>query len=423
MSALGNVGTGNLTTVMVKEEPSLEGTIVTGIPYWLRRNRAFFQRLPNFVESDFANAVEDGLSKEVFHTAAGILACELDCTNIGALLKGFMGETTTTGPTDTTVYKHVFQPGLTTLKSYKIFQDVGGLSTPLNENFVGMALDRIAIIANLLETVKVETVWLGITDEDGSFPAITGATQANPCEITAAAHGLTTGDTIKIASVGGMTDLNGNEYTVTRTAANTFTLDSTNSTGYGAYTSGGTFKFPQGDSVYAAENQTVSFKDEAGNAAVKFYLGTAGATTISAMTPWTDPYYGRVDFARNRKVDNFRSDGTGKSAGISDGKIMTNINLITTLTTNHEYATFRAGTEKSFGMRLDTGTLVTGAAATNFVLDIIFPRVELTNYDANVDGKGTILPAVNIKPQKDATAGYSVSMELFNATSSYPDST
>lgn len=69
---------------------------------------------------------------------------------------------------------------------------------------------------------------------------ITGASQANPCQITIAAHPYSTGDEVYIDSVGGMTQLNGQAYIITKTGANTFTLDGINSTAYGAYTAGGT---------------------------------------------------------------------------------------------------------------------------------------------------------------------------------------
>lgn len=69
---------------------------------------------------------------------------------------------------------------------------------------------------------------------------ITGATQANPVEITATAHGYTTGDTVSINAIVGMTELNGKLYQLTSTGANTFTLDGIDGTGYTAYTSGGT---------------------------------------------------------------------------------------------------------------------------------------------------------------------------------------
>lgn len=65
---------------------------------------------------------------------------------------------------------------------------------------------------------------------------ITGATNASPIAITSTAHGLQTGNVVKITGVGGNTAANGT-FVVTRTGANTFTLDG--STGNGAYTSGG----------------------------------------------------------------------------------------------------------------------------------------------------------------------------------------
>ncbi len=68
---------------------------------------------------------------------------------------------------------------------------------------------------------------------------ITGATQANPCVITATSHGFVTGDKVIIQDVGGMTQLNGRWFTVTFLSSSTFSLDGVDSTAYDAYTSGG----------------------------------------------------------------------------------------------------------------------------------------------------------------------------------------
>lgn len=73
-----------------------------------------------------------------------------------------------------------------------------------------------------------------------SGSSITGATQATPCVITAVAHGFTNGDTVKITGVTGMTELNGQIYTVTNKTVDTFELEDDNgvdiaSGGYGAY--------------------------------------------------------------------------------------------------------------------------------------------------------------------------------------------
>lgn len=74
---------------------------------------------------------------------------------------------------------------------------------------------------------------------------ISGATQANPCVITDNAHGYSTGDWVFISGIVGMTQLNGRYFIVGTTTTNTYqlkTLNNTNldSTGYTAYSSGGT---------------------------------------------------------------------------------------------------------------------------------------------------------------------------------------
>lgn len=67
--------------------------------------------------------------------------------------------------------------------------------------------------------------------------AITSATNATPIEITISGdEWLKTGDSVVISDVGGNTAANGT-WTITRTGAGTFTLDT--SSGNGAYTSGG----------------------------------------------------------------------------------------------------------------------------------------------------------------------------------------
>jgi len=74
---------------------------------------------------------------------------------------------------------------------------------------------------------------------------ISGATQADPCVITATAHGYSDGDEVFIDSVVGMTELNGKFFLVANKTANTFELtdvDGTgiDATGFTAYSSAGT---------------------------------------------------------------------------------------------------------------------------------------------------------------------------------------
>jgi hypothetical protein len=68
---------------------------------------------------------------------------------------------------------------------------------------------------------------------------IQGATQSNPCVITSVGNSLATGQMIYIANVEGMTQLNQANYIITVIDADHFSLNGIDSTGFGAYTSGG----------------------------------------------------------------------------------------------------------------------------------------------------------------------------------------
>jgi hypothetical protein len=85
--------------------------------------------------------------------------------------------------------------------------------------------------------------------EDGvvleSNVTITGATQANPCVVTANSHGYSNGNEVFISGVGGMTRLNNRFFKVANVTTNTFELqdiegNAINSSAFTAYTSGGT---------------------------------------------------------------------------------------------------------------------------------------------------------------------------------------
>lgn len=70
--------------------------------------------------------------------------------------------------------------------------------------------------------------------------AVTAVTNAYPAQVTIAAHGYTTGQEVYIAGIGGMTELNGRQFKITVTGANTFTLDGIDTTSFAAYIAGGT---------------------------------------------------------------------------------------------------------------------------------------------------------------------------------------
>lgn len=77
-----------------------------------------------------------------------------------------------------------------------------------------------------------------------SEKTITGATQADPCVITSASHGLSADQIIAIWDVVGMTDLNGKRYVITSVTTHTITIEDENgnpidATEFDAYVSGG----------------------------------------------------------------------------------------------------------------------------------------------------------------------------------------
>ena len=100
--------------------------------------------------------------------------------------------------------------------------------------------------------------------------AITGATQADPCVITAAAHGFSNGDAVFITGVGGMVQIDGIIFIVANATTNTFSLDDefgdpVDARPYGAYTSGGTVArlFTLATPYHAADLPYLKYKQSA----------------------------------------------------------------------------------------------------------------------------------------------------------------
>lgn len=129
--------------------------------------------------------------------------------------------------------------------------------TQLNGNFYriqGKTVDTIELIDEDIEDGEVEIDGTAFTTytsggqiqlaNDSNPLPITAATAANPVVITSAAHGLATGDWIKILGVAGMTQLNGIFFIVATATTNTFSLTDTDGVAisglaYSAYTYGG----------------------------------------------------------------------------------------------------------------------------------------------------------------------------------------
>lgn len=101
-----------------------------------------------------------------------------------------------------------------------------------------------AVYSYLLDEVLQEHPWTFAQKRVVLAKVITGITAANPPVVTSVAHGLSDEDKIKITSVDGMTEVNGNTYYVASKTADTFELQSAIGTDvdgsdYTAYTENG----------------------------------------------------------------------------------------------------------------------------------------------------------------------------------------
>lgn len=152
--------------------------------------------------------------------------------------------TITLGAVDSSAYT-AYSSGGTTTGPYGILSPFK--TAELFEIQYAQSADVIWLTHNNFKTQKLtrtgHTAWT-LTDytpnEDQNAKTITGATQANPCVITATSHGYATGDRIRIKDIVGMTELNDRTFVITYATANTFSLNGVDSTGYTAYSSAGT---------------------------------------------------------------------------------------------------------------------------------------------------------------------------------------
>ena len=111
---------------------------------------------------------------------------------------------------------------------------------------------------------------------------ITGVALTNPCQLTVAGHGYTTGQPVMVTSVGGTTQLNDKIYTLTVIDPNTISLDGVNATGFSAFTSGGSCTT---GTFYAAKQSTKMRDFTSGNSGATDHWGATGvAAMMDAIT-------------------------------------------------------------------------------------------------------------------------------------------
>lgn len=187
------------------------------------------------------------------------------------------------------------------------------------------------------------TIALEAVNWNQSTAAITAATAAAECEITSNGHGLSNGDLVGIAGVVGTlgTDtengINGKAWAVRNSAANTFTLDGSDTTGLTYTSDGAWYKIPNTRATAITLQDGIYVKTgEAG----KRYIGTCMTTSTSGETEdsltkrlvWnyynraTRPFY-KVEAASSwayssstvRAMNNNTDIRIGMVAGVAEG--------------------------------------------------------------------------------------------------------
>lgn len=119
---------------------------------------------------------------------------------------------------------------------------IDGLSNMTEANNQTYVVSEVTATTFELDGVDTST---GYTAFNTQIETITGITQANPGVVTtSAAHGLSNGARVRIESVAGMTEVNDRVFTIAGVTATTFQLQGENTSGYTAYTSGGTVSTP-----------------------------------------------------------------------------------------------------------------------------------------------------------------------------------
>ena len=206
----------------------------------------------------------------------------------------------------------------------------------------------------------------------GTDATISGATQANPVVITATGHTLKEGQQITISTVAGMTNLNGNVYTVRNSGTDDFELYNTNGTstingtGYGAYTSGGTAGhgvvvvssvsgsgFSQGETITGGTSTNTAVIQA--NAVGWYGVTEYNTSNIKQIAMAGSPVY---------VANTSRASGTGENAIVSGTLDCTSGNATVVGINTRFTDELKIGDEISY-------TLDTGATETNLIKAVI----------------------------------------------------
>lgn len=182
-----------------------------------------------------------------------------------------------------------------------LYENGVGMKTITNTNLVVTGTDHDTCSISNNTGFGYGVSGAAILSPSGALNQVTGITRANPGVVTTSgAHGIASTAKVVIQSVSGMTQVNGNEYTATRTGANTFSIVDTS--GFSAWTSGGIVNiqgtdtgtsvsgcaFDNNGNVPSFNGITINSNNDANGIGVGYLGGTFNSMMISRNRFWNN---------------------------------------------------------------------------------------------------------------------------------------
>lgn len=218
-----------------------------------------------------------------------------------------------------------------------------------------------------LDTDTHKSMLVDLSTTDTAIKAITGATNASPIVVTSTAHGFQNGDIVVQRGIGGNLAANGT-FRVANQTANTYelqTLSGVNTTGSGAYTSGGE----------VIDLSLADFLDDVSAARIGTDAALSGVTVTTTngvtVVDATDPVHSAVPNGTVSDAAIFYKDtgaeGTSRPWLYNDGRILVEVaadaaSSATTLWVRPLLAALASGTQIVFTNGV-TATLSGSASA------------------------------------------------------------
>jgi len=157
---------------------------------------------------------------------------------------------------------------------------------------------------------------------------VTNITQATNAVVTSANHGLVDGREVTLQNVGGMTEVNGETYTITVVNANSFQLN-VNSTGFTAYTAGGNWASSAFNGITQAKPLIPSINNDPGalgSPILTYPMSRVQNILITANTTVNDESIG---FVPTVGTINITDDGQGNLIEILQNTNATGVDQFT----------------------------------------------------------------------------------------------